>query len=242
MTAKTWGFAPWGWTLLGTVCFFLCVLLFWVLVLSLPPVWSSFYEKVMGENLQAFPLAEAYHRDEAKISTAMWTREPFAQVSRRLEVVPLTGQEIKHYEDVRRLLRIALVFLIILLLAFCFMPKPFTARQLAVNTTLLFFFSIAVCGVWIWLSWRHFFHTFHNLLFTDDSWYFQGNYYILFLYPNKVWQAAGGFVAGGLLLTLVALFLYTYGKDVYSRKGWLRQEGVSTEKISQTTSDEEERA
>lgn len=181
----------------ATILLLLCV------AISIPPVWDAAYRNTMETKLFAYPKGAEYLEDSRKISAGLWSGESYATINKGLKAYFLVPVEQKHYEDVRALLRRALVLSAVLLAILLFARKRVEWREVWTWAMALYLALAAAFSIWSVISFRHLFRTLHWWIFQDNSWIMPKGSYSLFLYPHAVWKVAGAFVIVGCFLSLL---------------------------------------
>ncbi len=179
----------------------LCVLL------SLPPVWNTLYSVTMHSELLSDKRGSLYVKDASIISDALWESTDFKEVSRKLDGYWLGEREQRHFEDVRRLLRRALIVAVGLILALFLLRKLFRWRTVWSYAVIFCVVEVLLFGVWSMVAWRGMFRTLHWWIFQNDSWILPNNSYTLYLFSHEVWKVAGLSVSSSFLTIITAGFI-----------------------------------
>ncbi|MFM9149434.1 MAG: DUF1461 domain-containing protein [Solirubrobacterales bacterium] len=123
------------------------------------------------------------------------------------------SDEVRHMEDVRAVVRGALVLWLVAVLAV--VPSllvlrgrgagtiPVVLKRGAVATVA----AVIVVGLFAALSFDTFFQTFHDLLFEPGSWQFPADSTLLALYPTRFWTVATALLVGLTLIQAAILAL-----------------------------------
>jgi uncharacterized membrane protein len=171
----------------------------------------------MAEKFSKFEKGHLYALDSTRISNALWSRESYENVARKLEGYVIGKKEQRHFEDVRKLLHKALGISLGLSLVLWMARKRirwFTVWKMA----LIYLIAQAITsGIWVSISWRHMFRTLHWWVFQDDSWILPNKCYSLFLFPHAVWQLSGALVLTGMLMIILGGLVITWPR--HSRAG-----------------------
>ncbi len=169
-----------------------------VLVVSYPPVWEKIHHAAMKDKLK-----EIHFSDARRVTGGLWTDEPYEEISDSLKLAKMNKKEIYHYEDVRGKLgiaRIVVVVCLVLVIAGCCWAGW---RTIWLSTFAIFASLGVISGIWMWIDWHSLFKALHWVIFMDDSWKLPNDSYSLWLFPHKVWQLAGGVIAGIVLVPLL---------------------------------------
>ncbi len=124
------------------------------------------------------------------------------------------GRELRHMQDVRRLLGIAfraqiVVVAILVVLGFALRRsarwRAVVPRGLVVGSLLTF--AVAALAVpTIVLGFDGFFLRFHEVFFSGDSWRFSNTDTLLRIYPEAFWQDTARFAAGMVVAQAMVVF------------------------------------
>lgn len=186
---------------LSGLVLFISILLFWITISTLPPLWDLLYKMSMGKNGNA--------ADSAQIIRALWSGRSFIDISSILSSGKLETKEISHYRDIRHGLYLGLLALTLggtYLLSFA---RGISWRH---ATRWTFFFCLiffAIGTTWALIDWRHFFRTLHWWIFHNKSWMLPLNSTTLALFPYSVWQLIFSVIATATALSSFILLLIT---------------------------------
>lgn len=148
----------------------------------------------------------AYMDDALLISAGLWKNESYAELSEKLKAWVLNTKEQRHFEDVRRLLRRAMIVVASLVPVLFFLRKRIQWRTVWSYALLFYAVEAAIVGIWSAIAWRHMFRTFHWWIFQNDSWILPTGSYSLFLFQHSVWKMAGTYVFLAFLVILLIGF------------------------------------
>jgi uncharacterized membrane protein len=185
----------------------LAILCLLTVAMSVPMIWQPIYQATMRQELLSHPRGPQYVEDSALISGGLWTNESYQSISARLTGYHLNEKEQSHFEDVRDLLRLALVVSAALLLVLVLVRKRVHWRTAWAHALYFYVGFALLLGLWSAISWRHLFRTLHWWIFQDDSWILPKGSYGLFLYPHSVWKIAGIWLLAALPAILLAGFV-----------------------------------
>ena len=197
----------------GVSLLFLIVLSSVVLV-SHPVVWEKIHRPVMKDKLK-----EIHFEDANRITGGLWSDEPYTEISSNLNYwKKMNEKEIAHYEDVRSLLGIARVVIIVCAILTVLGFVIFGWKKVWLSSLASFILLGVIAGVWMMIHWHSLFKALHWAIFWDDSWKLSGKSYSLGLFPHKVWQQAGGVIAGLVFIPLALPLLSLLGKLFKGKK------------------------
>lgn len=194
---KALGSKKWMIPFCGLALLFL-LLLGSVVLVSHPTVWEKVHRSAMKESLH-----EGHYENANKITGGLWTTEPYEEISQGLKRYRMNEKEIAHYEDVRSLLgaaRIVIVVCAVIVLLGCMIVGW---KKIWLSGFAVFVLLGVIAGVWMMIHWHSLFKALHWAIFWDDSWKLPNKSYSLGLFPHKVWQLAGGAIAGMVCIPLV---------------------------------------
>lgn len=176
---------------------FIVILLFWITLVTLPPLWDFLYKMSMGQKGNV--------GDSAQVIRALWSGHSFIDLSTQLDTGKLGTKEVAHYRDIRHGLYLGLLVLTLggtYLLSFA---RGISWRHVT-RWTLFFCLLLFAIGItWALLDWRHFFRTLHWWVFRDNSWMLPLDSTTLALFPYPVWQWTFSIIATATALTTLAL-------------------------------------
>ena len=123
------------------------------------------------------------------------------------------ADEVRHMEDVRAVVRGALVLWLVAVLVA--VPSLFLLRGRGAGTipvvlkrgAVATVAAVIVVGLFAVLSFDTFFRTFHDLLFESGSWQFPADSTLLALYPTRFWTVATALLVGLTLIQATILAL-----------------------------------
>lgn len=175
-----------------------------VLVVSHPTVWEKVHRMAMKDKLR-----EIHYDDANKITRGLWTEEPYQEISDSLKFRKMNPKEIYHYGDVRDLLGSARIVVgvcaVIVVIGFIWVGWQNVWKSAFASFVLLGI----IAGIWMYIDWHSLFKSLHWVIFMDDSWKLPNTSYSLGLFPHRVWQFAGGVIAGMVLISLVVPLFFT---------------------------------
>lgn len=127
------------------------------------------------------------------------------------------SDEIRHMDDVRAVVRGALVLWLVAVLVA--VPSLFLLRGRGAGTirvvsrrgAIATVAAVALVGLFAVLSFDTFFRTFHDLLFEPGSWEFPADSTLLALYPTRFWAVATALLVG-LTLAQAAILTFLPGR------------------------------
>ncbi len=169
-----------------------------VMITSHPVVWEKVHRSAMGETL-----IERHYENANKITGGLWTEEPYEEISQSMIRYRMNKKEIAHYEDVRGLLataRTVIVVCAVIVLLGCMIVGW---KKIWLSGLAIFILLGVIAGIWMMIHWHSLFKALHWAIFWDDSWKLPARSYSLCLFPHKVWQLAGGVIAGMVCIPLV---------------------------------------
>ena len=179
-----------------------------LLLFSTPFIWEKIYlSDSVYPSSNATSMQRYFQQDGMRISDAYWQKKSYEDVNKSLNFPVLKEKEIRHFEDVRQIIRNMFYPLIIggILLTIWVV---FLKKKIAWGMVLLQFAALGGClATWGVINWRHMFRTLHWWIFQNDSWILPKGCYSLRLFPYAVWQTAAIYLFATLTCLLVALFI-----------------------------------
>ena len=190
-----------------------------LLLLSTPLIWGYIYKSsTTSPTKEITSIQLSFQQDGMKISNAYWQNKSYKEVNKSLNFPVLKEKEIRHFEDVRNIIRgmfYPLITGVLILLTWVLFFK----EKISWGMVLLQFGVLGGClATWGIVNWRHMFRTLHWWVFQNDSWILPKGCYSLRLFPYAVWQTAAMYLfatAAFILITLFAtsvLFRFKYVK------------------------------